>query len=270
MKTLLLTLCCAALLLTMTGPAHAAVTLTGKTVTYKAGETTLKGYLVANEALPGKRPAVLVIHEWWGQDAYARQRATMFAELGYVALAIDMYGDGQVATTPDAAGKLAGGIRKDLPTALARIQAALTLVQALPNVDPQQVVAVGYCFGGGLVLNAARAGFDLKGAVCFHGSLAPMGQPAAPGAVKAQVRVYNGANDTFVSADEIAAFKQEMTAAKVPFEFHNMAGSLHAFTNPESDELAKKFNLKIAYNEAADKESWADMKQFLGQLLKQP
>ena len=233
--------------------AYAAVQ--GKEVSYQAEGVTLKGYLAFDDAVKGKRPAVLVVHEWWGHNDYARNRARMLAELGYVALAVDMYGNGRQADHPDDAGKFAGEVSKNLPMARARFDAAMDLLQRQDNVDAGKLAAFGYCFGGGIVLNMARMGADLKAAVSFHGSLGS-DSPVKPGIIKGRVASFTGEADPMIGADKVAAFKQEMESARVNYRAVTYPGAKHAFTNPGADALGKKFNLPLAYDANADKDSW--------------
>jgi dienelactone hydrolase len=246
-------------------PAYAKVV--GKNVDYTAGGITMKGYLAYDESVKGKRPGVLVVHEWWGHNEYARKRARMLAELGYTALAVDMYGDGKQAMHPDDAGKFSSEVMKNFDTAKARFEAAEDFLKKQPTVDPARIGAIGYCFGGAVVLNMARQGADLMAVASFHGNLSAV-KPAEAGKVKARIRVYNGADDTFIPAEAIEAFKKEMTDAKADYKFINYPGAVHSFTNPDATELGKKFNLPLAYNEKADKESWADMTQFFKETCK--
>ena len=233
----------------------------GEEVSYSADTLTMKGYIAYDANKEGKRPGILVVHEWWGLNDYARKRARMLAELGYVAFAADMYGDGKETAHPEDAGKFAAAVMQNAEGAKARFVAALEQLKKNPMTDTTRIAAVGYCFGGGIVLNMARMGVDLKGVVSFHGSLAAM-QPAQPGTVKAAILVCNGAADPFTTADQIEQFKKEMTNAGVDYQFKSYAGAMHSFTNPASDTYGKKFNLPLAYNEAADKQSWADMQEF--------
>ena len=233
----------------------------GRDVSYQSGETLLKGYLAYDDAVQGKRPGILVVHEWWGLNEYARERARQLAELGYVALAVDMYGDGKTADHPDDAGKFASAVRSNLPLMQARFEAARKFLNSQPDVDPEQNAAIGYCFGGGVVLAMARSGADLDAVVSFHGSLGG-GGAVAPGSVKARILVANGADDPFTTAEQIAAFKAEMDAAGADYTFINYPGARHSFTNPDADALGKKFGLPLAYNAAADADSWAEMQAF--------
>jgi len=245
----------------------AAPKIKGEPVEYKAGGVTMKGYLAYDENIKGKRPGVLVVHEWWGQNEYARKRARMLAELGYTALAVDMYGEGKQATHPDDAAKFSSETMKNFDTAKARFEAAMAFLKKQRTVDPERIAAVGYCFGGGVVLNMARQGEDLKAVASFHGSLAAV-KRATAGKVKAKIRVYNGEDDKFSPQQAIDAFMQEMRDAKVDFQFINYPGAIHSFTNPDADELGKKFGLPMAYNAEADKRSWEDMTNFFTEVFK--
>jgi dienelactone hydrolase len=240
--------------------------IVSKEISYKQGDTTMKGLIAYDDAIPGKRPGVLVVHEWWGHNDYARKRARMLAELGYLALAVDMYGDGKTADHPDDAGKFSSAVGGNLPLAKARFDAALETLKGQPNVETEKIAAIGYCFGGGILLNMARMGTDIDGVVSFHGSLAT-GSPATKGDIKTRVRVFNGADDPFVKAEQIAAFKQEMEAAGVDYRFVNYPGAVHSFTNPGADAFGKKFNLPLAYNAEADRDSWQQTQAFFKEIF---
>ncbi len=255
------------LVLGMAGVAVAEPKIVGKTVEYSAQGVVMKGYLAYEEAVKGKRPGVLVVHEWWGLNDYARKRAIMLAELGYTALAVDMYGDGKQAMHPDDAKKFSSELMKNFDDAKARFTAAVEFLKQQPSVDPTRIAAIGYCMGGGVVLNMARQGVDLKGVASFHGSLVPV-KPAQPGSVKAKVLVLHGGDDKFIPPEQIEAFKQEMKSAGVGFQFISYPGAVHSFTNPEADELGKKYNMPIAYNADADKKSWDELKKFLIAIFK--
>jgi len=239
----------------------------GQEVPYVAKDASMQGYLAFDDATAGKRPGILLVHEWWGLNDYARQRARMLANLGYTALAVDMYGRGRTAAHPDDAGKFAGELRKNLPLAKSRFLAALELLKSQPTVDAEKIAAIGYCFGGGVVLEMARAGVDLDGVVSFHGSLATS-SPAPRGEVKAKVLVLNGADDPFTTPEQITAFKNEMEAAAVEYRFVNYLGAKHSFTNPEADELGKEFNMPLAYDQEADRQSWQAMQDFFTEIFK--
>ena len=239
----------------------------GKPVEYSADGVTLKGYIAYDDKFKDKRPGVLVVHEWWGHNEYARKRADMLAALGYVALAVDMYGDGKQASHPDDAGKFSSEVMKNMPVMKARFVAAMDVLMQNEDVDLTRIGAIGYCFGGGVVLHMARQGANLKGVVSFHGSLSTS-SPAEKGKVKASILACNGADDKFISADDVKNFKEEMKSAGADLKFVNYPGAIHSFTNPGSTELGKKFNLPLAYNEKADKKSWAEMQEFFKKVFK--
>ena len=234
----------------------------GREVEYRAGETVLKGYLAEDPAIRGKRPGILVVHEWWGHDDYARKRARMLAEQGYTALALDMFGEGKTASHPDDAKTFTGELMKNKGVAEARFNAALDYLKKQPKVEPARIAAIGYCFGGGIVLHMARQGADLKGVVSYHGTLAT-DSPATPGAVKAKVLVFNGEGDKMIPPEQVAAFKEEMGKAGVSYRYVGYPGVKHSFTNPAADAHAKKFNLPLGYNKQADRDSWEQTLKFL-------
>lgn len=231
-------------------------------VTYRVGDTKLKGYLAWDSRQKGPRPGVLVVHEWWGHNDYVRKRARMLAGLGYTALALDMYGDGKVADHPEDAMKFMNEVVSNMDVAKARFEAAYELLKKHETNDPNHIAAVGYCFGGAVVLHMARFGVDLDGVVSFHGNLATQA-PAKKGAVKSKVLVLHGADDSLVPPDQVAAFKREMEAAEVDYSFIEFPGAKHAFTNEAATENGKKFGMPLAYHEAADQKSWEEMTKFL-------
>jgi dienelactone hydrolase len=228
---------------------------------YREGDTVMQGMLAYDDALEGRRPGVLVVHEWWGQNDYARKRARMLAALGYTALAVDMYGEGKTATHPDDAGKFASAVGGNLPLAKARFEAALAALRDQPTVAEDKIAAIGYCFGGGIVINMARLGTDIDGVVSYHGSLATS-EPAGPGDITTRLLVFNGADDPLVTPEQIEAFKQEMDAAGADYEFVNYPGAVHSFTNPGADEAGKRFGLPLAYDPEADRDSWQRTQAF--------
>ncbi|WP_020677352.1 dienelactone hydrolase family protein [Geopsychrobacter electrodiphilus] len=256
------------LLATVFGGTAAFAAVEGKEVTYTSGATTMKGYLATDDAIRGQRPGVLVVHEWWGQNAYARKRADMLAALGYTALALDMYGDGKTADHPKDAGAFSSAVMKNLPEARARFDAALALLKQQPNVDPTRIAAIGYCFGGAVVLEMAREGVELDAVASFHGSLAASHR-AEPGTIKVKrILVANGAADKFIKAEDVAALTGELAANGVAFDFLNLPGAVHSFTNPDSDALGKKFGLPLGYNAAADHKSWEAMRRMFAEVFK--
>ena len=252
-------------LLAAVSSAHAAVQ--GREVSYEANGTKLKGYVAWDDAVSGKRPGVLVVHEWWGNNDYSRKRARMLAEQGYTALALDMYGEGRQAHNPDEAQKLSGEVGGNDALARARFEAALAQLKQEKTVDPDNVGAIGYCFGGGVVLNMARMGEPLKVVESFHGGLATK-HPAETGKVKARVASYTGEADSMIPADQVAAFRKEMAGAGVSTEIVTYPGALHAFSNPDADQYAKQFKLPIAYDAKADQDSWSRGLAFLAAAFK--
>ncbi len=236
-------------------------------VAYTSNGTTLKGFLAYDKNKEGKRPGIIVVHEWWGQNQYPRDRAVMLAKLGYIALAVDMYGDGKTAEHPDDAGKFAMAVMQKMDTAKARFNAGLKFLKEQPQTDTNKIAAIGYCFGGGIVLRMALAGDDLDGVVSFHGDL-PTDKVNNPDQVKAKILVCNGADDPFNPKEKIEGFKKAMDEAGVNYEFINYPGAVHGFTNPDADSLGKKFNLPLAYNKEADEKSWNEMKSFLNDIFK--
>ncbi|MBF0559387.1 MAG: dienelactone hydrolase family protein [Nitrospirae bacterium] len=251
-----------AMILLVASLAYATPKIQEKTVEYRAPGIVMKGYLAYDENIKGKRPGVLVVHEWWGLNDYARKRARMLAELGYVALAVDMYGEGREALNPTDAQKFSSEVMSNFDSAVARFSAARDFLVQQTVVDPERIAAMGYCFGGGLVLNMARQGIPLQGVTSFHGSLAPV-KPSEPSKLKAKILVLNGAADNFIPPEQIEAFKKEMKAAGADYRFISYPDALHAFTNPDADIYAKKFNLHIGYNADADSKSWDELKKFL-------
>ena len=237
-----------------------------ETVRLDADGTALECYLACDARDDARRPGVLVIHEWWGLNDHVRRRAQMLAELGYCALAVDMYGGGQVADNPDDAGRLMNGVLGDMSKAESRIGAALEYLQNHDSVDSLRIAAIGYCFGGGMVLHAARTGMPLAGVVSFHGALGSFHTPA-PGSVHAKVMVCHGAEDVLVPDDDVAALKDEMQAAGADLRFIAYPGALHGFTNPEADANGKKYGLPLAYNKDADERSWQEMQGFFKEIF---
>jgi dienelactone hydrolase len=267
MKSLLVKLAVFTWILSIVGVAAAEPKIQRKTVDYSAQGVVMKGYLAYDENIKDKRPGVLVVHEWWGLNDYARKRALMLAEQGYTALAVDMYGGGKRAIHPDDATKFSSELMKNFDVAKARFIAAMDFLKQQPTVDPTRMAAIGYCFGGGVVLNMARQAVDLKGVASFHGNLTAV-KPAQPGSIKARILVLHGADDKFTTPEQIKAFNQEMKRAGANFQFISYPGAMHSFTNPKADALGKKFNLPVAYNAAADKKSWDELKEFLKTIFK--
>ncbi len=235
-------------------------------VTYSVGSKTYNGVIVYDENQIGKRPAVLVVHEWWGLTDYPVMRARKLAQLGYIALAVDMYGNGKTAANPTEAKELATPFYKDPQSAKSILDAALEKLKEYQQTDSHKVFAIGYCFGGSQVLNTAKLGGDFIGVVSFHGGLA--GVPADKSLLKAAILVCHGGSDKFIPESDIAGFKHQLDSIGAPYKFIVYPNSTHAFTNPSSTATGKKFNMPIEYNQKADEDSWNDMKMFFSQLLK--
>ncbi len=235
-------------------------------LSYRVGEDKFTGYLAFDDDFSDKRPGILVVHEWWGHNAYARNRAEMLAALGYTAFALDMYGTGKLADHPDDAKKFMQALMSNIPQAEKRFATAHEILKNQTTVDSNKTAAIGYCLGGGVALHMARAGMDLDAVISFHGSLGTK-TPAEPGRVKARVLVLTGAADPFIPAEQIQGFEKEMKTAGVDYELKSYPGVKHSFTNPQADEFGKRFNMPLAYDEAADKDSWQRMQLFLNKVF---
>lgn len=248
--------------------ASAQAAVKEKPVTYKAGDTTLKGFVVHDDAKKGKQPGIILVHEWWGITKHMHNEARRFAREGYTVLIADMYGDAKTADNPKDAGALAGSVMKDPKVMEARFNAARDELAKQASVDPARIGASGYCFGGAVVINMARAGADLAAVAGFHASLGLNTPPPAAGAVKAKVLVLNGADDPFVKPEQYATLKKEMDAANADYRVVEYPGAKHAFTNPEATALGKKFNLPLAYDAKANKEAKAEADKLFAAALK--
>ena len=242
-----------------------ATSLKEETVSYTSEGITMKGFVVYDDNIKGKRPAVLVVHEWWGLNDYARMRARKLAEMGYMAMAVDMFGDGKVASNPTEAQEMTKPFYGNSQLSKTRFEAAFNKIKEFSQTDANKVMAIGYCFGGSVVLNAAKLGMDLKGVVSFHGGLA--GVPAKKDILKAKILVCHGGADKFISEQDIKTFKHQMDSIGADYSFKVYANATHAFTNPESTATGKKFNMPIEYNADADRDSWNDMKTFFSKVL---
>lgn len=235
-------------------------------VDYTGDGVTMKGFIAYNETLNSLRPVVLIVPEWWGISDYTRNRARQLAAMGYIAFAIDMYGEGRTAETPAEAEKLSAPFYAINKVAAPRFEAALAKVKTLINADTGKIAAIGYCFGGAMVLNMAKIGKPLRGVVSFHGNLA--GVPADKKLLKADILVCHGEEDKFVSVAEVTAFKKGMDSIGASYNFKSYPGATHAFTNPAATAKGIKYNLPIAYNAAADTASFNEMKLFLNKIFR--
>ncbi|MEW6469700.1 MAG: dienelactone hydrolase family protein [Bacteroidota bacterium] len=237
-----------------------------ESITYSLDTLSMNGYIAWNENDSSRRPVVLVVHEWWGMNDYPKMRARQLAQLGYLAMAVDLYGNGKTVDDPQSAGKLAGPFYQNPQMAKARFDAALDRIKSHPMADTAQLAAIGYCFGGGMVLNIARLGSELDGVVSFHGSL--LGVPADKSKLKSYILVLHGDADEFVKPEEVDRFKAQLDSIGAPYTFVAYPGATHAFSNPGADEKAKKYNMPIAYNPSADSASFREMQGFFEKIFK--
>lgn len=242
------------------------INVEGLEVTYSTDTTQMKGYVAYDKNITTKRPGIIVVHEWWGHNDYTRERANMLAELGYTAIAIDMYGDGKQALHPQDAGKFSGMVMKNIDVAKARFDAALQVLKNNPSVDSTKIAAIGYCFGGSVVLTMANAGEDLDAVAAFHSGVQ---LPIMPNnKLKAKVLVANGADDPFVSPESIVNFKKEMDSIHADYQYISYQGAKHAYTSKGATALGEKFNLPLEYNEEADAKSWEALLELLHNTFK--
>ena len=225
---------------------------------YYIGGKNFKGYLAWDDSVSEKRPGVLVFPEWWGLNEYIQKRTEQVAKLGYLALGVDMYGEGITVDNPEVAGSLMNTVLEDKQMIKARLEAAYNVLKAHALSDSERIGAIGYCFGGALVLNMARLGMYLRAVVSFHGALDSFFNPS-PGELKAKILVCHGEADEFISKEAVDQFKLEMDSAGADYEFISYKGAFHGFSNPAADERGHKFNIPLAYNEIADRNSWKSM-----------
>lgn len=237
-----------------------------ETIEYTVDGETFTGYLAWDDEFDQKRPGVLVVHEWWGHNDFAREQAEKLAASGYTAFALDMYGSGKLADHPDTAQKFMQEATRNMEQVKARFLKAKELLQNHKSVDPDRIAAQGYCFGGAVVLNMARMGVDLDGVVSYHGAL---GSPlqAEAGTVKARVQVYTGGADTMVPSEQVAGLVREMQNAEVDLTLVSFPGVKHSFTNPDADKVAEQFGMPIAYDEAAARRSWQGTMRFYEEIF---
>lgn len=234
-----------------------------ETVEYKQGDATLEGVLVYDDAIQGKRPSILVVHQWLGLTDYEKRRATMLAQLGYVAFCADIYGKDSRPKNVQEAGALAGKYKTDRTLLRARVKAGLGELKKNNLVDSKRVAAIGYCFGGTTVIELARSGADLNGVVSFHGGL-DSPTPADGKNIKCKVLALAGADDPFQKPDDLTAFESEMRVNKVDWQIVFYGNAVHAFTQPDPGFV----NAGAKYNEKADKRSWEAMKDFFAEIFK--
>jgi dienelactone hydrolase len=242
----------------------AAAEVQTKEIEYREGDTTLQGFLAWDDAAKGKRPGVLVVHEWWGHNAHARKQARRLAEADFVGLAVDMFGKGKVTTHPEDAKGFMAEATKNAGTLAARFDAGLALLKQQPQVNPKKIGAAGYCFGGTVALEMARAGKPLDAIATFHAGLAPRGEPARKGKVKAPVLAQTGGQDPMIPPEQVSAFEEEMKQAGVKAKVIVYPGARHAFTNPDADKAGMD---ALAYDAEADRKSWEEAARFFRETL---
>ncbi len=234
-------------------------------VTYTASGTILKGYVAFDENIKGKRPAVVIVPEWWGVNDYVRMRARKLAELGYIAITADIFGDGRIASNPTEAQNLTSPFYSNAYLAKSRLDAAINKVKEYSQTDPSKVAAIGYCFGGYVVINSAIMGSDLLGAVSFHGGLT--GVKVNKGQLKAKLLICHGLADQFVPGPAVKSFTHKLDSIGAVYTLKMYPGAGHSFSNPEATKIGRQFNLPLEYNAAADAESWNEMKAFFGKIF---
>lgn len=234
-----------------------------KQVPYTHDGVELQGFMVWDDAKEGKRPGVLVVHEWWGLNDYARQRAEELAQMGYVAFALDMYGKGKVAEHPQQAGEWAGMIRQNIDSWRARALKGVEMLKKHEKVDKDRIAAIGYCFGGATVCQLAYAGADLRGVVSFHGSL-PVANEEDAKRIKSKILICHGHADPFIPEERVVEFQNALEKAGKDFQFIAYQGAKHGFTNKGAD---KRGIDGLGYDAAADKRSWQHMKMFFDEIF---
>ncbi len=236
--------------------------LVAESVHYQAGDTALIGELYYDSAIEGPRPGVLVVHEWWGLNEHAKSKAKALAQAGYVGFALDMYGGGKTTEHATQASAWSASVTKNFNVAKQRFSAAYDLLRAHSKTRPEQIAAIGYCFGGNVVLRMAMAGAPLKGVVSFHGSLPDLAP--APGSVGARILVLHGGSDPFVKPEQISRFKRNLTRAEADWDFVVYDDAKHSFTNPQAE---KSGMAGLAYDAAADRASWQAMLKLFDEIF---
>ena len=241
------------------------IKIKGMEVEYATDSTQMKGYIAYDENIMSKRPGILIIHEWWGHNEYVRERADMLAELGYTALAVDMYGEGKLAEHPDDAGKFAMSVMTNLPEATARFNAAMDLLKSQESVNPEQIAAIGYCFGGSVALTMANTGADLDAVAAFHSGVQLPVMPSSD--LKARVLVCNGGDDPFLAPGTVEAFKKAMDSVGATYEYISYPGVQHSFTSKAADANGEKFGLPLVYDAEADEKSWNSLQTMIKEVF---
>jgi dienelactone hydrolase len=235
-------------------------------IEYNVGDASHQGYLAYDDEITEARPGILIVHEWWGLNEYIVRRAHMLAELGYVALALDMYGGGRTAADPGEAGELMNGVLNDMDSGSAALRVGYELLLDQAGVDRTRTAAIGYCFGGAMVLHMARIGLPLSAVASFHGALGSF-HKADPGSIQSSILVCHGAADSMVSMDDLDGFRQEMDAAQADYEVLLLDGAKHGFSNPQADVNAEKYGIDLGYQLQADQQSWAAMQALFNKVF---
>lgn len=235
-------------------------------IQYTVDGESFTGYLAYDETIEGKRPAILLVHEWWGLNDFTREEAERLAAEGFTAFALDMYGTGVGADNPGDAADLMNKTLETEGAPLKRFQAALDLINNHETVEAGEVAAQGYCFGGAVALTMARLGLPLKGVVSFHGALETEVK-IKPGDVQAQIQVYTGGDDDMIPAEQVANFVQEMQSAGVRFDVISYPGAKHGFTNPAATARGEKFGIPLAYNEDAANDAYEGAVAFYNKIF---
>ncbi len=251
-----------AITIVLTLAAAAQAELVTKTIAYTHGDVELEGVLVYDDAIQTPRPGVMVVHEWWGRNDYAVHRATMLAEMGYVAFAADMYGKGMLTNDPSQAQAWSGKLYGDVDTFRARAQAGLDVLRAQPQTDGKRIAAIGYCFGGTAVLQLAGGGAQLNGVVSFHGGLPDSVKPDTP--IHAKVLICHGADDDFIKPQQITRYTAALNAAEVDWQMISYSGAVHSFTSPAADSHGIP---GVKYHADADRRSWQHMQTFFEEIF---
>ena len=239
------------------------IKIIGEEIAYESDTTLLRGYIAHNDALKINRPGIIVVHEWWGHDDFAREKADELAEMGYVALAVDMYGQGKQAEHPNEAMEFSSRLMKNFDTAEQRFIAAMDTLKADENVDAAKISAIGFCFGGSVALSMANSGLDLDAVAVFHSGL---GLPVMPSEnLKAKLLIQNGAEDNMITDEQEKEFKSQLDKVNADYEYVAYEGVKHSYTNKDADSIAKKYNLPLAYDKNASEKSWEKMSDFFEQ-----
>jgi dienelactone hydrolase len=235
-------------------------------IDYRVGDSIHQAYLANDESIGGPKPGIIVVHEWWGVNDYIVDRAHQLAELGYVALAIDMFGNGKIAENPEQAGELMNGVLGDMEAGTAALRAGYEVLLEQPSVDEEKTAAIGYCFGGAMVLHMARIGLPLAAVASFHGALGSFHQ-AQPGSISPRILVCHGEADSMVTMDDVAVFRAEMDAARANYEVKLYADAKHGFSSREADVNGSKYGIDVGYNAAADTSSWQAMQSMFDEVF---